>query len=76
MAAFHEGPAPILAGVIWSLVLVAAYFVDELVHYKIVFRLDRAGWKREWGIVACGILLAALLFCVAYCALKGVQPNI
>jgi hypothetical protein len=67
---FMTSPAPILGGIVWSIVLVGAYFADELFHYQIVFRWDVTGWKREWGIVASGILCAALLAFVTCCALK------
>ena len=69
----QRGPAPIVAGLVASLIVVAAYFVDELVHYRILStRLanDVSEWKKEWAIVVGGVLLAAVAFCVTYCALK------
>ena len=50
-----------VGGVIGTLVLLAAYFIDELVHYRILSgRLagDAREWGREWVIVAGGIALA------------------
>jgi hypothetical protein len=66
------GPEPIAGGIFGSLVLVAAYFVDELVHYRILSgRLanDVAEWKSEWAIVVGGVLLAVVAFVLTWCAL-------
>ncbi len=50
-----------------ALVLLGAYFLDELVHYKIVkcSRLvnDTREWKDEWWIVVIGTLAAILAAC-------------
>jgi uncharacterized membrane protein HdeD (DUF308 family) len=46
---------------IGSLILLVAYFADELVHYRIISgRLahDAREWKHEWWIVAIGVLAA------------------
>jgi hypothetical protein len=51
-----------VAGVIGSLVLLVSYFVDELVHYRILSsRLanDAREWGREWIVVCIGIAVAA-----------------
>lgn len=59
----------VVGGVIASLVLLAAYFVDELIHYQIVSgRLahDASEWKREWWVVAIGIVAA--IACIVYFA--------
>jgi hypothetical protein len=52
-----------------ALVLLGAYFIDELVHYNIVTRHlvnDAREWRAEWWIVVIGILAAG--FCAAYFA--------
>jgi len=62
-------PRIVTAGLVGSLVLIAGYFVDELVHYEIVSvslrpRYDKAGWRRELPVVigsAIGALLLALV---------------
>jgi hypothetical protein len=65
---FMSGPAPILAGIVASGTLVAAYFLDEIIHYEILklswpgFRSDLRSWRREWWIVVVGILLAIVSF--------------
>jgi hypothetical protein len=67
-----SGPAPIVGGLFGSLVLVSAYFLDELVHYRILSgRLtnDIAEWKSEWAIVVGGVLLAVLAYVLIWCAL-------
>lgn len=69
----QTGPAPIVAGLVGSVVLVGAYFLDELVHYKILkthLANDLGEWKNEWAIVVGGVLLAALLFCITYSTLR------
>lgn len=70
----RTGPAPIVAGLVSSVVLVAAYFLDELIHYKILStRLanDLGEWKDEWIVVIGGIALSALLFLIAYSLLMA-----
>ncbi len=71
---FTTGPAPILAGIVASAVLVGAYFFDELIHYEIIkwsrLKDDLRNWEGEWLIVVTGIFLAALLFVLTYCALS------
>jgi len=54
-----SSPESIVAGIVGSLALVVGYFLDELFHYRIIFRLDRKGWKRERWIVI-GTLAAAV----------------
>ena len=66
------GPGPIAGGILGAVVLVAAYFLDELVHYRILsWRLvnDIAEWKSELAIVVGGVLLAALAFVPVSCQL-------
>jgi uncharacterized membrane protein HdeD (DUF308 family) len=49
------------------IILLLAYFADELVHYRIISgRLahDAREWKNEWWIVAIGVLAA--IAAVAY----------
>jgi len=53
----------VVGGMIAALVLLGAYFLDELVHYKIVsWRLinDAREWRDEWWIVVIGILAAVV----------------
>jgi hypothetical protein len=60
-------PGLVVGGMFASLVLLAAYFLDELVHYRIIsgrLASDAREWKSEWWIVAIGILGA--IVCVAY----------
>ncbi len=69
-------PPTILAGIVASLVLVAAYFLNELTHYEILklprLRQDLARWsKSDVALVVGGILLAALLACITYHSAKG-----
>ena len=61
-------PGLVVGGMIAALVLLAAYFLDELVHYKILSsRLvnDAREWKAEWWIVVIGILAACV--CLVRC---------
>lgn len=47
-------PKVVVAGVLASLVILAGYFLDELVHYRIVWRnwrKDLENWQREWPIL-------------------------
>jgi hypothetical protein len=67
------GPEPIAGGLLGSVVLVAAYFLDELVHYRILSRRlmnDVTEWKSESAIVVGGVLLAVLTFVLVWCALR------
>ncbi|MGA2771236.1 MAG: hypothetical protein ABSG26_10520 [Bryobacteraceae bacterium] len=64
-------PGLIVGGVIGGLLLLAAYFVTELRHYdvfKVSLKNDRAEWKREWPLVAVGVICAA--FCFWYFGLR------
>ena len=59
----------VVGGMIAALVLLGAYFLDELVHYKIIsWHLvnDTQEWKAEWWIVVLAILAAGV--CMAYFA--------
>jgi hypothetical protein len=60
-------PALIFAGILSSIILVAAYFLVEMVHY----RMFRFKWGSEWGLVMCFLLLSILLGFFAYCAVKS-----
>lgn len=55
----------IVGGIIAGLLLIAAYFLDELVHYEILkwSRLadDIRDWKKEWWVVALAVLCAFIL---------------
>jgi len=68
-------PGLITAGIVGSAVLVAAYFLDELIHYEILkwgrFFCDLKEWRCEWIIVVSGFLLAALGFTITWCAMRG-----
>ncbi|MBI4463786.1 MAG: hypothetical protein HY647_03680 [Acidobacteria bacterium] len=68
-------PSLVVGGLVAALVFVAAYFLDELVHYKILScrRLgkDVADWKGEWVFVVVGVLLAVAGGCTAYYVFKG-----
>jgi hypothetical protein len=61
-AASHTGL--IVGGIIAGLVLIAGYFLDELVHYDILkwsrFGDDMRDWKKEWWIVVLAALFASL----------------
>lgn len=54
-------PGLIVGGVIGGLLLLAAYFVTELLHYDVFkfLKNDPAEWKREWPLVAVGVIGAA-----------------
>jgi hypothetical protein len=57
-------PGLIVGGVIGGLLLLAAYFVSELRHYNVFkfLKNDPAEWRREWPLVAVGVIGAALCF--------------
>ena len=59
-AASHRGL--IVGGIIAGLLLIAAYFVDELVHYQILswsrLVVDLRDWEKEWWIVTLAVLCA------------------
>jgi hypothetical protein len=53
-----------VAGVVGGLVLLVAYFVNELIHYRVLSsRLvgDAREWGREWIVVVLGIAVAAAM---------------
>lgn len=57
----------VVGGMIGSLILLFAYFADELVHYRIItgrLAQDAIEWKNEWWLVAIGIVaaIASLVF--------------
>lgn len=58
----------VVGGMFGSLWLLAMYFTAELVHYRILtfLRSDKAEWRREWWIVALGIIGAAALIIHLY----------
>jgi hypothetical protein len=55
-------PDLIVGGIIASLILMAAYFTVELVHYRILRFLpsDKAEWRREGWVVAVGLVGAII----------------
>jgi hypothetical protein len=57
-------PHLIVGGLVGGLVLLAAYFATELRHYDVFkfLRNDPAEWKREWPLVAFGVIGAAFFF--------------
>jgi hypothetical protein len=58
-----------VSGLLSALVLLAGYFLDELVHYEIIWKKWRpatSGWRRECPIVAITLLVAAAAFAVTY----------
>lgn len=57
-----DSPKFVVAGMIGSAILVAAYFVDELKHYGVLDKLDCCGWRNEWWIVVCGVVLSVIIF--------------
>jgi hypothetical protein len=68
----QTGPAPIVAGLGSSVILLAAYFFDELIHYKILkwnLANDLREWKNELVVLVVGVLLAALFIYVVCLAL-------
>lgn len=54
-------PGLVVGGMIAAVVLIAAYVLDELIHYRILRTLpgDKLDWKRESPVVVGGVLLAA-----------------
>lgn len=58
-------PPVVVGGLFAGLALMAGYFFDELVHYRIVLRYWRAEyteWRREWPIMVISFLIAVALF--------------
>lgn len=55
-----ERPGTVVGGMIGALLLIGAYFFDELLHYQILRNLssDTREWKREWWVVGIGVLSA------------------
>jgi uncharacterized membrane protein HdeD (DUF308 family) len=63
----------VVGGMIGSLILLCAYFTDELIHYRIITgRLahDAREWKSEWWLVAIGVL-AAIASVIAFAATQA-----
>jgi len=68
---FTVSAPTILAGIVASLILVAAYFLDELIHYEVLkpSRLvsDLKSWAcHDWILVLSGVLLALLFAYLVY----------
>jgi len=62
-------PAWVVAGLIASVVLLAGYFVDEMLHYRILSSKllnDAREWKNELVIVLVAALLSILCGYIAY----------
>ena len=65
----------VLAGVVFSLVLAAFYFLDEMIHYEIIKFSRLAADLKSWGnvesvVVVIGILLALLFGTIAFFWIK------
>jgi hypothetical protein len=61
----------VVAGLVATVVLLAAYFYDELVHYRILnmhLVNDSREWGREWAIVIVAVVFAAAASLAAYAA--------
>lgn len=68
-------PSFAASGLVSALVLLAGYFLDEMVHYEIIWKKWRSKtreWSREWPIVVAIILLAVATFALTYWVLKEV----
>lgn len=63
-------PATIAAGIVASIVLIGAYFIDELVHYEILWHPDKEKGKDEMWIVVLGLTMALGAFTCAFCLLR------
>jgi hypothetical protein len=62
----------VVGGMIGSLVLLLAYFADELIHYRIIsgrLARDASEWKKEWWIVVLGI--SAATACIVYFSVRA-----
>jgi hypothetical protein len=64
----------VVSGLAAALVLIATYFLDELVHYRIFWpgRLlqDIGEWEGEWGIVATGLIAASVVAMLVICKIR------
>lgn len=58
-------PGLVVGGMIAAVLLIAAYFLAELIHYEILRNLhsDVREWKREWWVVGLGVLSAVVAVC-------------
>ena len=58
-------PGLVVGGMVAALLLIAAYFLDELIHYQILQKLgsDAREWNREWWVVSLGVLSAVVAVC-------------
>lgn len=59
---FASRPRFVLGGLVGALLLIGAYFLDELIHYRILRILpsDAREWKREGWVVGIGFLSAVV----------------
>jgi hypothetical protein len=67
-------PNLVVAGLVGALVLIAAYFIDELVHYRVIStRLldDAREWRAELPIVLGGILIALILALATFASIAN-----
>jgi len=61
---------PVVGGLVAALILLFAYFLAELVHYRIIsIKLfnDAREWRREWAIVLVAMILAVAAPLVVVC---------
>jgi len=66
-----QHPGAVVGGILAALIMLGAYFVDELVHSRILsghLANDAGEWKSEWCIVAIGVFGA--IGCIAYFGAK------
>lgn len=62
----------VVSGLIASLVFVIAYFLDELIHYRVLsvnLVNDAREWKREWAIVIGALIIALVCAILIYSVL-------
>jgi len=67
-------PNLVVGGLVGTLILIAAYFWAELIHYGILknaLRNDHREWSRESPVVIGGIAAAVILAVVAYFTVPG-----
>jgi len=59
----------VVGGLVAALILLLAYFLDELVHYRIInigLLNDAREWRSEWAIVLIAGISVAISFAVVY----------
>jgi hypothetical protein len=69
-----SNPSVVAAGLVFTIILIAAYFFTELVHYGVLNRRllnDAREWGGESAIVIGGITCSVVGAVVAYLWLRG-----